>query len=58
MAPSNEVLTANIYVDFDPIDRETEGKLALKRIFKLSYGRQLSRQELIYLLHEHQDSVC
>lgn len=58
MAPSNEILLANIYVDHDVIDRKTESQLALKRISKLSYGRQLSKQELIYLLHEHQKGVC
>ena len=59
MAPSNKFLTANnIYIDHDIIDRKTESQLALKRISKLSYGRQLSRQELIYLLHEYQKSIC
>lgn len=58
MAPSNEVLLANIYVDHDVIDRKIESQLALKRISKLSYGRQLSKQELIYLLHEYQKGVC
>lgn len=58
IAPSNEFLTANIYVDQDTIDRKIESQLALKRIFKLSYGRQLSRQELIYLLHEYQENIC
>ena len=57
-APSNELLTANIYVDQDIIDRKIESQLALKRISKLSYGRQLSRQELIYLLHEYQEGIC
>jgi len=58
MAPSNELLTANIYVDQNIIDRKTESQLALKRISKLSYSRQLSRQELIYLLHEYQEGIC
>jgi hypothetical protein len=51
-------LTANIYVDQDTIDRKTESLLTLKRISKLSYGRQLSKQELIRLLHEYQESIC
>jgi len=58
MAPSNEFLTANIYVDQDIIDRKIESKLALQRISKLSYGRQLSKQELIYLLNEYQKDIC
>ena len=58
IAPSNEFLTANIYVDQDIINRKTESQLALKRISKLSYGRQLSRQELIHLLHEYQEGIC
>lgn len=58
IAPSNEHLTANIYVDQDIIDRKIESQLALKRISKLSYGRQLSKQELIYLLHEYQEGIC
>lgn len=58
IAPSNEFLTANIYVDQGIIDRKTESLLALKRISKLSYGRQLSKQELIRLLHEYQEGIC
>ena len=58
IAPSNEFLTANIYVDQDIIDRKIESQLALKRISKLSYGRQLSKQELIYLLHEYREGIC
>ena len=58
IAPSNELLIANIYVDQNIIDRKTESLLALKRISKLSYGRQLSKQELIHLLHEYQEGIC
>lgn len=45
-------------MDHDIIDRKIESQFALKRISKLSYGWQLSRQELIYLLHEYQEDNC
>jgi hypothetical protein len=58
IAPSNEYLQANLYLDIDIIDGETNSIISLKNTNKLSYGRSLSRQKTIYLLHKYQDGVC
>jgi len=58
IAPGNEFLVANPYVDQDIIDEKIEKNLSLQRVSKLSYGRNLSKQELIYLLLEYQEGVC
>jgi retron-type reverse transcriptase len=58
IAPGNSVLNANIYLDKNIIDEKTESNLALQKTAKLSYGRKLSIQETIILLHEYQKSIC
>jgi hypothetical protein len=58
IAPSNEFLVANPYVDQDIIDEKIEKNSSLQRVSKLSYGRNLSKQELIYLLLEYQEGIC
>jgi len=58
IAPSNEYLQANLYLDTDIIIGKTNSIISLKNTNKLSYGRSLSRQEIIYLLHEYQDGIC
>ena len=58
IAPGNEFLVSNIYVDQDIIDEKIKSNLALQRVSKLNYGRNLSRQELIYLLCEYQKGIC
>lgn len=58
IAPGNEFLVANPYVDQDIIDEKIEKSLSLQRVSKLSYGRNLSKQELIYLLLEYQEGAC
>nr|YP_010377420.1 hypothetical protein NDC64_mgp21 [Navicula tsukamotoi]QYB23107.1 hypothetical protein [Navicula tsukamotoi] len=58
IAPSNEYLQANLYLDTDIINGKTNSIISLKKTNKLNYGRLLSRQEIIYLLHEYQDGVC
>ena len=58
IAPSNEYLKANLYLDVDVIDAKTNNIISLKNTNKLSYGRTLSRQEVIFLLHEYQEGVC
>ena len=58
IAPGNEFLVANPYVDQDIIDKKIENNLSLQRVCKLSYGRNLSKQELIYLLLEYQKGIC
>jgi len=58
IALGNEFLVANPYVDQDIINEKIEKNLSLQRVSKLSYGRNLSKQELIYLLLEYQEGVC
>jgi len=58
IAPGNEFLVANPYVDQDIIDKKIKNNLRLQRVSKLSYGRKLSKQELIYLLFEYQKGIC
>ena len=58
IAPGKSVLNANIYLDKNIIDEKTESNLALQRTAKLSYGRKLSIQETILLLHKYQKSIC
>jgi hypothetical protein len=58
IAPSNEYLKANLFLDTDIIDGKTNSIISLKNTNKLSYGRALSKQEIIYLLHEYQDGIC
>lgn len=58
IAPSNDYLKSNLYLDADIIEAKTNSVISLKNTNKLSYGRSLSRQEVIYLLHEYQESVC
>jgi len=38
IAPGNEFLVSNIYVDQDIIDEKIESNLALQRVSKLNYG--------------------
>jgi len=58
IAPGNDFLTANVYVDQSIVDEKIKSNLALQKVSKLSYGRKLSKQELIYLLNEYQKGVC
>lgn len=58
IAPGNEFLVSNIYVDQDIIDEKIKSNLVLQRVSKLNYARNLSRQELIYLLCEYQKGIC
>jgi len=58
IAPGNEFLVANPYVDQDIIDEKIEKNLSLQRVSKLNYGRNLSKQELMYLLLEYQEGIC
>lgn len=58
IAPGNEFLVDNLYVDQDIIDEKIEKNLSLQRVSKLSYCRNLSKEELIYLLLEYQKGVC
>ena len=58
IAPGNEFLLANSYVDKDIIDKKIESNLNLQRVSKLNYGRNLSKQELIYLFWEYQEGIC
>lgn len=58
IAPGNEFLVANVYVDQDIINEKIESNLALQKISKLNYGRNLSKQELIYLLWDYQKGIC
>jgi hypothetical protein len=60
IAPGNGFLVDNPYVDVDQdiIDEKIEKNLSLQRVSKLSYGRNLSKQELIYLLFEYQEGIC
>jgi hypothetical protein len=53
IAPGNDFLTANVYVDQNIIDKKIESNLVLQKVSKLNFGQKLSRQELIYLLNEY-----
>jgi Group II intron, maturase-specific domain len=58
IAPGNDFLNANIYLDKNIIDEKIESNLALQRTAKLNYGRKLSVQEIKVLLHEYQEATC
>lgn len=45
-------------MDQNIIDEKIENNLSLQRVSKLSYCRNLSKQELIYFLLEYQKGIC
>lgn len=47
IAPSNEYLQANLYLDTYIVGKKINNIISLKNINKLSYSRSLSRQEIV-----------
>lgn len=58
LSPNHDMLRSNIYIDKEVYANKVTSNIELLAYTNLKYGRNLTRQELLILLHTYQKGFC